>query len=421
MKSLWAKLLGRHPARPKGGNTRPREEPLEGGIESINVDEIADIVHQAQSGDCRQLMKLYRDMIATHSHLQACFSQRKEAITKQPLVLHPWCEENASDLKAAEYVATRFASLPGWQEACEHLLDSILYPVSLVEKQYRPAVRSGFVGYEIAALVPVPHQLLDLGSGEVRIRSVDANGAPTNESVLADPVHYIIHRGHRLSIPDHWGGPLRALIFWWLLSMTNREGWSRLLDRNGAPFLLGRHAGGDDEVRQSLERAMATADRLSGIVIPKESDLEIKESRASNGRVSQRGGAAPVFHAVANEEISKFLLGHNGRAGARAEATCVKQRADMQGLARTLRSQLFDQMLAFAGLEGRAPIPLWGGINHAENAAIASTLAAFKKGGLRVGAGALPVLSGRFGFPVERDVMPYAGGAQSPRMAPARI
>lgn len=54
--------------------------------------------------------------------------------------------------------------------------------------------------------------------------------------VDADATRYIIHRGHVMPTPDTWGGPARALLFWWLLSSMSREWWSQFLERYGQPF-----------------------------------------------------------------------------------------------------------------------------------------------------------------------------------------
>lgn len=398
--------LSRLITKPASAKSAPvMEEPFE-DLDGVDVDSIAEILRQAQGGDCAPLFALYREIIASHSHLQNCLAVRKDGLLKLPCAIRSGSMKDATDKRAADYIAARFPNTPGWETACAHLLDSVLYPVAVVEKRFRPATRSGAGAYELAGLIPVPHQLLELRDGAVRIRRVNELGLPTAVSDPCDPARYIVHRAHTLSVPDTWGGPMRSLVFWWLLSISNRESWARLLERSGASLLLGHYPGGQDEVRQALERAMQTDSVLGGAVIPVEADLDVMEARALNGRVSRRSGAMPTFHAVANAEISKLILGHDGAVETSHASVRVKRCGDMRRLGDTLRHQLFAQMLTFAGLPGRAPFIGWDDSADSQNMEFSQALARLKSAGLRVATDGLPTLSSRYGVPVERD-MPH--------------
>ena len=43
------------------------------------------------------------------------------------------------------------------------------------------------------------------------------------------------------SVPDNWGGPMRSIIFWWLLGHMGRDWWARYLDKYGSPFVVGKY------------------------------------------------------------------------------------------------------------------------------------------------------------------------------------
>lgn len=394
----------------------------------LDVDRVAEIITSAQGGNLSDLFALYRDVIMTHAHLQGRFGDRKEAVVGDSLNIKPLKKYDQNDAMAAAVVEDQVKCLQSWETACLHLLDSTLYPVAVVEKVFHPVNRTLKVAlpsvrgptfvpirYELAELVPVPHELLDFRNGYLQIRETDATGRPTGGVQDIDPTRYIVHRGHTLSMPDNWGGPLRCLVFWWLLGTMDREWWGRFLDKYGMPFLVGKYDQADDASRSIMERAFSLATKLGGLVVSRETDIEIKQAAASDA-----GDAFEKLHRIANEEISKLILGQtlssdakgnglsDGGASDQGEIRQDKRRFDARRLGASFTFQLFEQILRYNGIQGRAPMAIWGAVSLKEMKSYAEVLVALKQGGLRVGDAGLEVLSELMGFPIERDPTPVA-------------
>jgi phage gp29-like protein len=373
----------------------------------LDVDRVHAILDTAQAGNTQELFALYRDIILSSAHLQTEFAKRKLAVLGDPLSVQPWKKRDPLDESAASVVHDEIGMFPGFMGACSHLLDSALYPVSLVEKVFVPRGE----GFGIRELRPVPHTLLDFSQdGRLRIWDVDpVTGCVMSTSHAADPHRYIIHRGHLLSSPDHLGGPLRSLVFWWLFATMDREWWARWLDRYGAPFLLGKYDQGDDQSRSTLEAAFSTASRLWGIVVSKETDVEIKQASAAGS-----ANAYEKFHDVCNREISKLVLGQTLSAEARGTGlgsgvSDAQERVrndfrdfDAMMLGKTLREQLIVQYLAINGIRARAPRILWGSSDNIKLLTAASGfLAKLKEAGFRLTNESLGVLNERIGLEIE--------------------
>ncbi|MBI4623701.1 MAG: DUF935 family protein [Verrucomicrobia bacterium] len=380
---------------------------------TLDVDRVHDILSAAESGETEMLFALYQDILLAGSHLQGRLGDRKEAVLSDTLNVQPYDKANADDVAAAELVKLELTKHDDWEDACAHLLDSVLWPVSLIEKTYKPSTKPG-LRYELASLTPVPYQLLTYIEGRMQLRETDATGSPTSTRFDPAPTRYIVHRGHLLkAVPDNWGGPMRSLIFWWLLCHMSRDWWARFLDRYGAPFVVGKYDQADDASRTVLERAFALATKLGGLVVSKETEVEIKQAAASDS-----GEAYKTFIDLCNRETSKLVLGetlssdaqatgmNSGNAKAQAGKRDEKRAGDARRLAKTLRNELFKQFLEINGIKGRAPVPIWGSVSPEEIVAICSTLDSLTGAGLEVDDEALAIISEKVGFQVRRSERP---------------
>lgn len=183
------------------------------------------------------MFALYRDIISSDNQIQTEFVKRKGAILGDTISVQPWDKANAADVAASDTCQKLpdeqvFVTLTSW------LLNATLWPVAVCEKVYK-AVYGG--GFRLSQIVPVPYSLLDYRDGNLRIFDTDAQGVPLPTSHIADPARYIVHRGHTLPSPDNWGGPMRSILFWWLLRTMDRQWWADLLERFGMPFLKGKY------------------------------------------------------------------------------------------------------------------------------------------------------------------------------------
>ncbi len=380
---------------------------------TLTVDHVHEILTSAEQGDTERLFALYQDIIITGSHLQGRLQDRKEAVLSDTLSVQPYDKNNADDVAAAELVKIELTKHDDWEDACAYLLDSVLWPVALVEKTYQPSTKPG-LRYELQKLTPVPYQLLTYTNGRMELRETDDKGYPNAKQFVPEAARYIIHRGHLLkAVPDNWGGPMRSLVFWWLLSHMSRDWWARFLDRYGAPFVVGKYNQGDDQSRTIMERAFSLATRLGGLVVSRETDVEIKQAAASDS-----GEAYKTFIELCNRETSKLILGetlssdaqatgmNSGTANAQAGKHDEKRAGDARRLAATLRNGLFRQFLEINGHPGRPPIPVWGSIAPAEVAALCDTLDSLTGAGLEVDDSALTIISEKIGLPVRRSEKP---------------
>lgn len=374
---------------------------------------IMAIMAAAESGNTRDLFALYRDVVVADSHLQAEFTKRKLAVLGDVMTFRPVDKNNAADTSSAELVKNALTKCPGWRRSCSHLLDSSLYPVSLVEKVYRPTS----TGYALAALHPVPYQLLDFSAGRLMLYNV----APDTGVILgtkheADPARYIIHRGNLLSAPDNWGGPMRSILFWWLLGAMSRDWWTRFLDRYGSPFLVGKFA--DDEGKSILERAFSLSTRLGGLVTSEDTSVEIKQAAAQDS-----GSAYEKFLSICQREKSKLILGQTLSSDAQATGL-GSGTADMQEgvrqdirkfdaamLTETLQDQLIAQFSNINGIAGNKPMLIWGADSSDEIRVMGSMFGSLANIGLEPSDDAIPIISDKVGFGLQRKAAAPAAPA----------
>lgn len=368
----------------------------------ISANRMAVALMSAESGATQELFTIYRDNVLTWSHLQSEFSKRKLAVLTQPVTVIPYNQKDPLDVAASEACFNVVESVPGWTMALSHLLDSALFPVSLVEKVFE--VNAG--RYSLSRLIPVPHHLLDFTTGNLRIRATLSDGQPSRELMEPDPDRYIIHRAHLLSCPDKLGGPMRALIYWWLFATQSRDWWMRFLQRYGIPIMIGKYPHGAEDQRVLLLRAMSTLNRSLGLAITKDTQLDFQQVAQLNG------DAFIAVQSFANKEVSKLILGQtlsaesqptglgSGNAALHNDVRSDLTMFDRARLSETLRDQLYTQHCEINAIAGNVPRVILG--PAADPTDLLATLKAMSEGGLQPADDALPTLSQQFGFNVER-------------------
>lgn len=394
----------------------------------LTASDLFDFIESAKGGDPRDLWAVYRDILVSSSHLQSEFNKRKLAILGDALAVKPRDKKNADDVQAAAAVRLAIdnyrAPNPGdlsscpWLRFCSHLLDSILWPVAVGEKVFKPSSLPG-LRYEIGELVIVPENLITYQSGPqdltglLKIRDLDRNGYIVGTNQIFDPARYVVHRGHLLSVHDTWGGPMRSLLFWWLLANMDRDWWARFLERFGSPFLVGKYEQGDDDSRSIMERAFSMAVKIGGLVVSRQTEVEIMQAASQ-----QTGEAYEKFIDLANKEMSKLVVGQTLSSGQRSGSFGDAGRArneegvrqdirvfDAMMLGQTLEDQLFAQFLKINGLAGRVKL-IWGGESSEDATALGTLLSNLSQAGLQLTDDALDTLSERLGFAVQRSQAP---------------
>jgi hypothetical protein len=280
--------------------------------------------------------------------------------------------------------------------------------VAIVEKVYAP-VQSG---YAIANLVPVPHHLLDWTAGKLQIFDVDpVTGFIMGTKHDPDPSRYIVHKGNLLTAPDNWGGPMRSILFWWLLSAMSREWWSRFLDRYGSPFLVGKFA--DTEGKNLLERAFSMATRLGGIVCSRDTSIEIQKVSSNDS-----GDAYEKFLAICQREKSKLIIGQTLSAEAQPTGLgsgvsslqgAVRddiRKFDAMMLSDTLIHQLITQFCQINNLPGRVPKIGWGSQSNDELKVTGALMQSLAFANLELTDAGITQLSDSLGLSLQRRAAP---------------
>ena len=354
-------LAGVIPTKPRAAVVDSRQEPPSMAL-NMDAGRVMAVIAAAEGGYTRDLFALYRDVIIADSHLQGEWTKRKLSVLGDSLTILPFNKEDPKDVATAAAVKQAIAECKTWRSATSSLLDATLYPVSVIEKTFRPTGS----GYAIEKLTPVPYHLLDYSTGRMRIFDVDQqSGAVLSTTHDPDPNRYIVHRGHLLSSPDNWGGPMRSLLFWWLLSAMDREWWARFLERYGSPFLVGKFA--DEEGQNVLTSAFSLATRLGGLVISSDTSVEIQKASASDS-----GDAYDKFLTICQREKSKLILGQTlsseaqpgglggGAADLQSDVREDIRRFDATVLADTMLHQLIAQFCVINNLPGKTPKLIWG-------------------------------------------------------------
>lgn len=386
-----------------------RSEP-DSLLPQLTSDRIFTAVSAAERGDTRDLFTLYRDMTLANNHLQAELSKRLLAVLGDAWRVAP-ASDKPDDVAAAETVKGALERLPGFLDGCVHLLRAALWPVALIERTYKAAPAGSGLTYDLAELRPVPDVLLDFRLGHMRIELCDpATGKPRGEWVLPEPGRHLIHRGHLLSVPDNWGGPMRSVLWWFFLQLMAREWWSRYLDKFGQPFIVGKFDKTDDASRQVLERAFALSTKIGGLVVNRETQVELVQAAAG-----QTGEAFEKFFGVCNREMSKLIVGQtlsseaqstglgSGTSSLQGDVRQDIRQWDATKLGATLRDQLFVPFLRLNGLRGNAPSIFWGAEDTGDVVETADAVSKLKSAGIVVAEKGLETLSKRVGLPLERE------------------
>lgn len=379
---------------------------------TLSVDRVQGILRSAEAGECESLFAIYRDILLGHAHTQTVFNQRKLSALTKALSIVACDEKDPLDVQAAEACAALTKS-PGWLAvAMNHLLNGHLFPLAVLEQVYAVNHTGKFPGvrYLPVQWLPVPYRLLDWTDGFLQIWDADARlGHRLATRFEPTAPQYVVHRGHLLTnIPDNWGGPMRAALFWWLFAVMDRDWWVRFLDRFGAPFIVGRYDPADDASKTLLQRAFSAATRLFGLVVSRDTEIQVHAvASASHGEAFEK------MQVFANGELSKLVLGQTmtttAAAGGIGGTQANVQEAvrgdieawDITALAETVNRDIVGPFLRFNGLTGNAELKITTATG-AEMESQSKFLAACSQAGLEPTDAGIDQLSKSSGIPLQR-------------------
>jgi len=450
LKTFAAKLLGvATPATQRAPTISPRAEPANLGS-TAKASDIQSAIRSAELGDPERLFRLYRDSLLSDDHVQGCLNTRKLAVLGQPLAIMPRNRLNPDDVAAAAACNRAVEDCENWKNGLGSLLDSALWPVAVAEKLFKPAEALDYEGprlqWTLKRLEAVNPMLfcwkwayqsgaaIDLEAWEplLKLWPVDAAGNITRDITKAtplDPVRHLAHRGHLLTgFKDNWGGPMRAILGWWLLRALGRDWFGRFMERYGMPFPKGKTNAQDPQAVAFLQEAFSLATKVGGIVIGQDDEVELVQATVQGGAEGHK-----LWHEVCNNAISKHVTGIEAsanpaglNAGASNKAENVREDVrmfDQMILCETLEKQLFAQFLRINGLTGRIKLS-FGGLSDDDAGAFATTLNTLGQAGFEPTDEAIPTINERLGIPVRRKAaaapfgFPPPGGPRPANPAP---
>lgn len=375
----------------------------------LDVNTVHAILDGTDTGSTNEYFALCDLMLISDSHLQAEIAKRKLAMVGDQMVIAAVDKKRSDDVTAAVAIQEMVDGLPSFLEACASLLDGSLWPIAIVEKVFRRATENPKLSYEVDRLIRVPPRLFDYSTGFLRIWDTDPEtGNVLSMSSDPDPKRYVTHRGHLLTTPDYRGGPMRSLVFWSLFSNFDRDWWARFLDRYGSPFMVGKYDQADDDSRIILENAFSLASKIGGIVISRQTEVELKEALSKSG-----GEGFELFFKVCQREKSKLIVGQTssddeqkglGSGGVAKEKNNVRgdiRQFDSLWLGNTLRYQLFDPFLKINGLRGRAKIS-WGAQESDDIVSVTQAVANLSNADIEITDDGLATLGTNVGLPLQR-------------------
>lgn len=426
---------------------------------SATVQTIQMAIRSAEGGNTRQLFALYRDLLAGGSHIQTELGKRKMAVLSQPHSIMPPDKNDKDDLKAAQAIRQMIDDCGNWINALGHFLDSVLYPVSVSEKIFKPAPRArgsqvqlrytlkeiSDVNYQLLCfklpyLAPsfvVPNSLVRPDTAPEGLRQIpatltyypdawepDLRFYNTFENGFIDlswatiyppdPLRHIVHRNHLLTgVRDNFGGPFRSIIFLRLLQAIGMDGFARFMERYGSPFIMANTDTEDPAKVNFLQQQFAVATKLFGLVVDRDTQVQLKEAASGN-----TADAHDTYLNILNKEISKLILGQTSSSnteamglggGAAKDQSDVRQDLrmfDQKTLNETLKRQLFGPFLEMNGLTGAVPNIVWGGLSETDGKLLGDTLLSFASAGLEPTDKAIETISERSGIEFQRKAVP---------------
>jgi len=401
-----------------------RNEP-QSTLSTLTAERVHAAIISAELGDTRELFAIYRDVLVSDTHIQSVIETRFLAVIGDDPMIAPANKEKADDVIAAEAIKGAVDRLPDFLGLCQDLLWGNVWPLAMVERVYQPSNEPG-LRFDWGDISIVPDYLFRWTEGRLQIEGLDPQTRKPNGAFSRpDPARYITHKGHFIGtkLPDNWGGPMRAITWWFLLKVMDREWWVRFLDRFGTPFPVAKFEKTDDRSRQILERAFRLSSRIGGLVVSKGTEVELIQASTSTAEAHEK------FFQRCNDEISRRVLGQtlsstasptglgSGASDLQGQVRSDIAGFDKQKLAQTVRQQFFKPWLRINGFTGEAPKLTFGGEEPEENSTTAEVLSKLKTAGLRLADKSLGALSMRIGLEIERDPAPAVPSAGTKALA----
>lgn len=241
----------------------------------LDVGHWRDAMKAADRGKRERLYNLYRDVILDNV-LGRAIEKRIEAITNAELLF-------IRDGKPVEEMDTLIDST-AFEELLTEIMNAKFWGISVIE----------LVPGEDVEFYSIPREHIRVDLKQIVINPGDEQGIPYEDD------DFLIPTGK-----GDMGLILRAAPY----VIYKRGGfgdWAQFAELFGMPFKLGKYAGHDETTRKELEEALDRAGSSPWLVVPKESDVELKDGSGAAGG----GDLFDKLRKACNEEILIGILGN---------------------------------------------------------------------------------------------------------------
>lgn len=386
--------------------------------DGITIDRLSSILAAAEQGDCDELLALYGNIVSRDADFLAGGLQRKAPrVTRRLNAKAPAKKPSAQQIIQRDRVRAALKQIKNKTGAIAHLMDSHTgWPVTFGEKIIRQAPAGSGRYYEITELREVPFWRITSRAdengpaGTLKIKLLNPDGTLSGKTELPTPAKYITHRGHlNRSFPDCWGGPLRAVVFWWYFANWARQASARHLEKTNLPTWVAKYPKSDTAAKRELQRAFARAVNTSALIIPEDARLDAIDTLKKDSVQ-----AFIDFMALCQRQILKIVAGQTstvesqpqglGSNQSTVQADALDTIGDFDGalLKETLEEQLYRAILELGyGTAADMPEVSWGEDEEAASVK-ADQLELLNRSGIEVDDAGFSVLSELFGLPLRR-------------------
>lgn len=278
---------------------------------------------------------LFEEMEDKDAHLYSILQTRKNGVLARPRKIEP-ASTSEQDRETADWLSRMLNSLPHWDGALLHLLDSLAKGMAVIEIIW---------GYDAAGrIVPVELKPRSAGrfsfgdSGELLLSEFDPLGIACSERpgnyrdtnrplrMMREAAPNGSSRQPKGRMPERkfmlmlfgatderqYGRGLCERVYWyWWFKKNNLKFWVMYNEKFGAPTVVAKHSPGLSSVeRDRLLEIISSLQADAGVTLPEGITLQLLESN--------RRGSAETYQQLANwcnEEMSRGVLGQTLTVG----------------------------------------------------------------------------------------------------------
>lgn len=370
---------------------------------NVTPAQVSAILYEADGGDIFHLIQLANEARQKDGHLQACLSQREQALADLPLSILPHVDRGRKkatrrDSKVADFVQDAIESAIGVDDEVRSFDDLIAHLQGAVYHGH--AVAHPIYTRRRGLIYPVGFKLHN--QRRFRFRLTDGKlvwsdkWGGTFEGVdlrRAYPGRFIIHQPRINGDAPPFEGLSRLLVWCALFRNWSLADWLKLAELSWKPWRIGKYsekAGAEDRAKlwRILERLTST-----GVALMRDDmSLDMKVPDGAGGRGKSNHAELCDFM---GREMSKAILGQTltmeaGDRGARSLGEVHNdvrkdiRNADAKTVAATLRRDFIAPLVRMNF--GDVPIPrlAFDTEDAVDAEAFGKALGAFGKAGMRI-------------------------------------